>query len=263
MASVEHRRPFWVERRGGDLPSPSTMASMDAGSGAVDSAALTALREEIAALRSDIAGLSASPVVSAPIEANAKTKAEAAALCVADTNEEDVLAVQLEIARLVKTIGRAKSEIAAIRHPMADDDRLGAASGELDAIVKATEVATNDILAAAEAIELESVNIAGLCSENHEALNATERIVSHVMAILEACNFQDITGQRINKVVQTVGFIETRVASMIEIWGADTFCELPVPEAKAGAGDSDADLLNGPQLGNEGISQADIDALFD
>lgn len=256
MASAEQRRPFWVERRSGEMPPSSDLPTLNTSLEGIGSSEVTALRDEIAALRNEIAGLS----ISTAAPAAPQPKSDPIAI---EANDEDVLAVQLEIARLVKTIGRAKSEIAAIRHPMAEDDRLGAASGELDAIVKATEVATNDILAAAEAIELESVNIAGLCSENHEALNATERIVSHVMAILEACNFQDITGQRINKVVQTVGFIETRVGSMIEIWGAETFCELPVPQEKDGGTDSDADLLNGPQLGNEGISQADIDALFD
>jgi chemotaxis protein CheZ len=264
MASVEHRKPFWVERRGMDAPPTNPLP--DAGHGEHDAhtgseTALAALRDEISALRSEVAGLSRAletQPAAAPAPPVMTQEAPATA-----SGQQDVLAVQWEIARLVKSIGQAKSEIAAIRHPMSDDDRLGAASSELDAIVKATEVATNDILTAAEAIELESVNIAGLCNDNHEALNASERIVGHVMAILEACNFQDITGQRINKVVQTVHFIETRVGAMIDIWGAEAFCELPVPEARADGSDSEADLLNGPQLANEGISQADIDALFD
>lgn len=177
-------------------------------------------------------------------------------------NEDDVRAVQVEIAQLVKSIAKAKAEIAAIKHPMAEDDRLLAASNELDAIVRSTEVATHDILEAAEAIEVESANLAGLCHDDQDIVDATERIVAQVVRILEASNFQDITGQRITKVVETVRFIEQRVLAMIDIWGVDAFSDLPLPINEDGEED-DADLLNGPQLENQGISQADIDALFD
>ena len=40
-----------------------------------------------------------------------------------------------------------------------------------------------------------------------------------VIKIFEACNFQDLTGQRITKVVATLKFIETHIVRMMEIWG--------------------------------------------
>lgn len=172
-----------------------------------------------------------------------------------------IQAVQIEIAQMVKSIARAKAEIAAIKHPAAQDDRLVAASNELDAIVTATEVATTEILTAAEAIELEAVSIAGLAHEDQDIVTATERIVSQVVKIMEASNFQDITGQRITKVVQTVRYIEERIVTMIDIWGVDAFNDLPLQTEAPSGGEQD--LLNGPQLENQGISQADIDALFD
>ena len=81
-----------------------------------------------------------------------------------------------------------------------------------------------------------------------------------IIKIFEACNFQDITGQRITKVVTTVKFIEERVNSMINIWGPESFAEIEVVEAPPT--DPDHDLLSGPQLGNSGVSQDDIDKLF-
>ena len=77
----------------------------------------------------------------------------------------------------------------------------------------------------------------------------------------EACNFQDITGQRITKVVNTLKFVEERIDAMIEIWGEDDIAEVDPSVTPDSEGDSA--LLNGPALGDEGIDQNDIDKLFD
>jgi chemotaxis protein CheZ len=178
-------------------------------------------------------------------------------------HDEEIRAVQIEIAQLVKSIAKAKAEIAAIKHPKAEDDRLVEASNELDAIVTATERATTTILDSAEAIEREAASLAAQRDGDPEVVEAAQRIVEQVVQILEASNFQDVTGQRISKVVQTVRFIEERILSMIHIWGVSAFEDLPVPAGGSADPDDEASLLNGPQMENQGISQADIDALFD
>ncbi len=173
--------------------------------------------------------------------------------------------VRIEIAQMVRSIGRAKAEIAAIKHPMADDDRMMSASGELDAIVLATETATQDILAANERIETAINKIAAMNREDDEIGTLTDKIAADLITILESCNFQDITGQRINKVIKTLRFVEDRILAMIGIWGIEAFSDLPIPDdfKKDGDPEDEATLLNGPQLGNMGLTQADIDALFD
>ena len=167
--------------------------------------------------------------------------------------------VRTEIALMVRAIGRAKAEIAAIQHPMSENSRVEAASNELDEIVSATETATNSILEANEAIEEEIHKLAGLKHEDEEVVTSTDKIACEVIKIFEASNFQDITGQRVTKVVKTLHFIEERIAAMIDIWGIEAFADLPIVNE---ATDSD-ELMNGPQLGNAGITQADVDALFD
>jgi chemotaxis protein CheZ len=92
------------------------------------------------------------------------------------------------------------------------------------------------------------------------ASHVSEDIREAVVAIFEACNFQDITGQRITKVVKTLQYIEDRVNKMIEIWGADTFENLDSPPEVTP--DDESRLLNGPQLENQGVSQDDIDKMF-
>jgi Chemotaxis phosphatase, CheZ len=80
-----------------------------------------------------------------------------------------------------------------------------------------------------------------------------------VTEILTACSFQDITGQRTTKVVNTLRYLEQRVNSMLEIWGVDSLKGLVAP-VEIGDTRPDAHLLNGPSL--EGVSQDDVDALL-
>jgi len=86
-------------------------------------------------------------------------------------------------------------------------------------------------------------------------------IQEHVIGIFEACNFQDLTGQRISKVVGALKFIERHVVRMMEIWGGiESFQGL----APTGANGENGQLINGPKLdGDLGhASQDEIDALF-
>jgi chemotaxis protein CheZ len=150
-------------------------------------------------------------------------------------------------------------EIAALRHPLAKQDRLVVAGEELAAIIRATEHATNDVLCAAEQIEKVAILLRGHVTDP-ELGPQIDTILDAVVRIFEACNFQDITGQRINKVVRTLDFIEERVANMIQTWGSEAFINLPPPVEVAE--NAEKQLLNGPQLEGKAISQADIDALF-
>jgi chemotaxis protein CheZ len=165
-----------------------------------------------------------------------------------------------DVADLQQRIQATQIEIAALRHPKAEQDRLVVAGEELAAIVSATEHATNGVLSAAELIEKTAVAMKARLSDVADKRDL-DLMMDAVVSIFEACNFQDITGQRIGKVVRTLDFIEERVVAMIQTWGTEAFAHLPhtfeVPVAE------EAKLLNGPQLQGKAISQADIDALFD
>jgi chemotaxis protein CheZ len=81
----------------------------------------------------------------------------------------------------------------------------------------------------------------------------------HTGEIFTACSFQDITGQRITKVVRSLKFVEERVNALIGMWGRD---ELAATQAEAAPVDADKALLNGPQLAGQGVSQDDVDRLL-
>jgi chemotaxis protein CheZ len=133
-------------------------------------------------------------------------------------------------------------------------------TNELDAVVLGTEGATETILAAAEAIDERAGNLAAKLKGDDQGL--ANDIQEHTIQIFEACNFQDLTGQRITKVVGTLRFVEERIIKMMDIWGGvESFKEIEVElEHRMG----DQSLLNGPALDeDQGIaSQDDIDALF-
>ena len=65
----------------------------------------------------------------------------------------DAERIEEELRSMSQAIEETKSEIAALRPGQPQDDKLMAVTGELDAVVQATEQATNDILAAAERVD--------------------------------------------------------------------------------------------------------------
>ena len=139
---------------------------------------------------------------------------------------------------------------------------MARASGELGAVVGGTEAATQQILEAAEAIDQSAGALCKVTSADQQQLLG-EEIQERVVSIFEACNFQDLTGQRINKVMATMKFIEQHVTVMMDIWGGiDAIAALAPATGDEVSGD--LRFLNGPKLdGDAGhASQDDIDAMF-
>jgi chemotaxis protein CheZ len=170
--------------------------------------------------------------------------------------------LKAEMDSIREAIARTKQEIATLHGTSFETAQMARVSGELDAVVAGTEAATESILAAAEFIDDHAMQLAAHVKSARDKTLATE-IQERVVSIFEACNFQDLTGQRITKVVSTLNFVENRIDRMIEIWGGiEQFhgIEPDGPEERTG----DKALLNGPALPtDEGrASQDDIDALF-
>ena len=166
-----------------------------------------------------------------------------------------------DLQELSDAIEATKVEIAALRADTQNDDKIHVASLELSAVVSDTEVATDGIIEAAETIETLTDRLRAEINDDSQT-EVLDEIAERVVSIFESCNFQDITGQRITKVVNTMNFIDERIHGMMEIWGGkELFAEL-VPEAE-NEQHPEGDRLHGPALPDAKISQAEIDALFD
>lgn len=167
-----------------------------------------------------------------------------------------------ELEELSSFIENTKAEIAAINPEEIPDEHIPEATDELDAVIEATEVATNSIMEAAEMIE-------GVAEEVTD--EQADILSQAVTQIYEACSFQDITGQRIHKVVGALIEIERKVETVVEKFGPDRETrdalkrqrQADKENAEAGATEiNEEDLLQGPQLTENANSQDDIDALL-
>jgi chemotaxis regulatin CheY-phosphate phosphatase CheZ len=173
----------------------------------------------------------------------------------------DVLA---ELKALSEAIANTRREIARIKPPHHVDKDIVSATEELDCIVEATERATSEILEAAEDIQ----EVAWTMREKSVELGLCDKIDRRATDIYTACSFQDITGQRTEKVVKALRFIEQRINAMIEIWGVDDIAfkvDDIAAKMKAFADVAVRDddrLLHGPQLRGEGLKQADVDRML-
>lgn len=164
-----------------------------------------------------------------------------------------------ELSGLFQYMQRVRQEIAAISRPVDDEHDFVSMGEQLDAIVKATEKATNTIMAATEKT-LSSVDVLRDVVTNPMHAGLLEKITANSNDILEACSFQDITGQRVSKVVKSVTYVEERVNALIKIWGKHEVDNVSVEGQEKS---EDEKLLAGPQLEGKGLDQAAIDALFD
>ncbi len=172
----------------------------------------------------------------------------------------DSLKVYADIEALARYINTARAEIAELRPDDINAEHIPAATDELTAIVGSTEQATNTIFEAVESIEALTVKMPE---------DVAEQVSNAITSIFEACGFQDITGQRITKVVTALQKVESRVDDLLMAFGDDIQPgerpEKPEKTTTAPSGAParpDEDLMNGPQLPDEAISQDDIDALF-
>ncbi len=159
-----------------------------------------------------------------------------------------------EIRELSAYIENAQDEISALQPNDLHQQKIPDAGKQLDAIVKSTEDATNRIMEQAEKI----------MAANPLDMDSYQQTVNDaVMEIFEACSFQDLTGQRISKVVETLQHIERRVSKFAEAVKVKDGALRLSQEELAREQRAAEQLLHGPPLEGEGVSQDIVDQLLD
>jgi chemotaxis protein CheZ len=133
------------------------------------------------------------------------------------------------------------------------NSRIPSAGQELSAITKSTEQATNTIMECAEAV---------MAADASDPAAYKAMVEEKMMIIFEACSFQDITGQRIAKVVETLEHIESRVARFAEVMRDKDLEGFLTEHERQRKERKDKLLLNGPQLDGQGVAQSDVDQMF-
>jgi chemotaxis protein CheZ len=167
------------------------------------------------------------------------------------TQAQSLSHVRSELQKLADIIDALYDDVLATRSHDVGDKHIPSATDELDAVIGATEEASASIMDACEVIQSEAAELSD--EEKKKVIN------DQTGKIFEACSFQDITGQRITKVVKTLRQIEESVDNLLNIFGPVDAKDRPEkPDMRT----EDEKLMEGPQLAGQGVSQDEIDKLL-
>lgn len=160
--------------------------------------------------------------------------------------------IEQELTELKDAIDSLRGQLGSSKANDINKVHIPTSADELDAVVDMTEQASQSIMAACENI-LQTIQ-----GEDTEISKAVE---AQVVSIFEACTFQDITGQRIKKVLDALKQIEQKSAHILQILG-DALTDIENQDENDEGDDNVVSLLNGPALPENAMSQADIDKLL-
>ena len=179
--------------------------------------------------------------------------AEVSAQSLQDFFQSMDVRVYRELREIAGYIESMRHEIGALQVNDLKNSKIPAAGQELGAIVQATETATNTIMECAEAV---------MAADASKPAAYKALVDEKMLVIFEACSFQDITGQRIAKVVETLQHIEERVSRFAEVMQAKDIEGFLSESERERAERKEKLLLHGPQLAGQGVDQAKVDEMF-
>jgi len=127
--------------------------------------------------------------------------------------------------------------------------QLARIADELNAVHTGSAEATQKILNAAEEID-QLANTLSAALKGRLEQDLAQDVTDLIIRIFEACNFQDMIGQRIAKVTAMLDVIENQAE--------------PAAVSPSSAPEDPARFLHGPRLANDPghMDQSEIDALF-
>lgn len=158
-----------------------------------------------------------------------------------------------EFRQIAEYIRNTKREIGHLEANDLRSKHIPEAGHELDEVITATEDATTKIMECAKTV---------LDADTSDP-EAYQQVVSdNVMINFKTCSFQDLTGQRIAKAVETLEHIEARVGRFAAAIGAFDTADADTPEQSKRKKRKKDLLVNGPVKSGEGVSQDDVDALL-
>lgn len=166
---------------------------------------------------------------------------------------QDKSELESELRKIADYIVTLRQEIAVLQANEMHMERIPAAGQELAAVVTSTEGATNEIMAIAENV---------LSADASDPAAYKEFVDKEMMALFETCAFQDLTGQRISRVVKTLEHIEARVSRFASYTGVQDEAGFANSGEAEQAARREKFLLNGPSIADEGNTQPDIDRLL-
>ncbi|ALL14112.1 hypothetical protein [Caulobacter henricii] len=150
-----------------------------------------------------------------------------------------------EIASLHESLTALRAVIGSLGSHQMGAVRLPAVLAEIGALRREAEAGVEKILTSAEAILAAPVPV-------------PPEVQGHAIAILEACGFHDLIGQRLSKVSDLLQTLEVRLNRVATSAGV---VDTPVAETETERLYREQ-TINGPALNGPDVTQSQIDALF-
>ncbi|MAM95198.1 protein phosphatase CheZ [Parvibaculum sp.] len=144
---------------------------------------------------------------------------------------------------MCRTMLHGRKHLEALLEPSFRTHKLQRAVSEQKVAVKEMEAAVDRILTAVEGMS--EIDFS-------DAASAGEKVAAGCDEIMEACCFQDMVGQRMSQVNETLAEIESTLAKLAE--GQEAQPAPPLQE--------DEGLLNGPALPGAAMEQGAVDRLL-
>lgn len=159
--------------------------------------------------------------------------------------------IHKEFVYIADYIARTRTEISKLRPNDIKEQRIPTAGAELEAVVTDTERATETIMHEAETL---------LGAKPDDIAAYKSQVDDAMMRIIEACSFQDLSGQRVSKVVESLRHVEKRVTRFAATMGVH---DADADEDEIAEAERKKKLhLNGPAIGGPEVRQDGVDELF-
>lgn len=162
--------------------------------------------------------------------------------------EKSILSNQIN--NVLSQITNLKAQTFQMGSDILKDNYIPDISVELHSVIAQTEKSVEGILDVSDAIR----NI----STGNVSADTKEDLMINSTKLLELCNFQDLTGQILQRIIKRLTTIETTIGNIFHILRQDPRVILTeiVEPVKTDS------LLNGPQTEEERPSQSEVDDLF-
>ena len=157
--------------------------------------------------------------------------------------------LEAELRGVASFLAELEGRLGVLGAPGAPTTAAEAAQAELAVLSRETEADAEAIMTAAEAM---------LAQSRQDAAGLQAVVRQEAVVIIQACGFQDITGQRVSKVSRMLRDLHTDLAEVAKLGPFE-----PSPREESAEDRRARELiLHGPATDGPEMSQDDVDALF-
>lgn len=157
-----------------------------------------------------------------------------------------------------------KCLIARLKHPGMTPGPIEYTDAQLSEVQHILGEYADKILLATEKIKVISSLVSMSPTSDPESVKAADDILLECDRIMEACAFQDLSGQRIQRLQSLAKDLKTSTDQLIQFTGgANAYNDIPLPKQPVGNISIGGANLSGPSFDSSALNQDEVDNMFD